>query len=375
MSQALALSEQLMARASVTPNDAGCQQLIAEWLAPYGFIAEHFDFGETSNILLRHGDASPLLVFLGHTDVVPVGDEQAWSSPPFQPQVRDGRLYGRGACDMKTAVACFAAAAMAFVEERPEHTGSLCLLLTSDEEGDAHDGVVRIMPELARRGTAIDYCLIGEPSAVKRLGDTVKVGRRGSLNGRLIIQGKQGHIAYPHNVFNPIVHALPALAELAAIRWDEGNEFFPPTSWQISNIHSGVGASNVIPANMEVLFNFRYSTEQNAEDLQAQTEAVLQKHQLNYSLDWHISGLPFLSQSGPLRDAVDWAVIKHCGEAPEHATSGGTSDGRHVAPNGAEIVELGVVNESAHQVDEWVEVAELDALIPIYLDILRRLLP
>jgi succinyl-diaminopimelate desuccinylase len=375
MSDVLDLTSALIRCRSLTPNDAGCQALIAARLERAGFTIEHLRFGEVDNLWTTHGSGDPVLVFLGHTDVVPTGPEADWTSAPFEPTIRDGRLYGRGAADMKSGVAAMTLALEAFVKAQPAHRGTVALLLTSDEEGPVNrDGVKRVAEEFRRRGQRIDFCVTGEPSSREHLGDVVRVGRRGSLSGQLRVRGIQGHVAYPDQVRNPIHLAAPALAELAATRWDEGNAEFPPTSFQISNVHSGTGALNVVPGELEVRFNFRYCTASSADDLQVRTEAILRKHGLDFTLEWDLSGEPFLTHDGALRRAVDAAVRKVCGIAPQADTGGGTSDARFIAPLGAEVVELGPVNASIHKVNESVGLDELELLPRLHRHVAELLL-
>ena len=372
--QSLALAKQLIAEASVTPDDQNCQQLLAERLQAIGFEIEAMPFGDTRNLWARRGRSAPLVCFAGHTDVVPPGPLEKWASPPFAPTERDGRLYGRGAADMKTSIACFVTACERWVAEHPEHNGSIALLITSDEEGDAFDGTTRVVDVLRQRGETIDYCIVGEPTAVSALGDTIKNGRRGSLSGSLTVKGKQGHIAYPHLAANPIHAAAPALAELAAIEWDAGNAYFPPTGFQISNIHAGTGATNVIPGTLEVKFNFRFSTESTAESLQQRVQAVLDAHGLDYDLQWSLSGLPFLTEAGRLTEIAQQAVAEVCGVTAELSTTGGTSDGRFIKAIAKELIELGPCNESIHQIDENVKLDDIPRLSAVYEQMLRRLL-
>lgn len=368
------LTCELIRRASVTPEDAGCQRLLAGRLERAGFTIEHLRYGEVDNLWATHGTGGPVLVFLGHTDVVPSGPVADWSSPPFEPSIREGFLYGRGAADMKSGVAAMTLALEAFVHAHPDHAGTVALLLTSDEEGASVDGVRRVADEFRDRGQAIDWCLVGEPSSQHRLGDLIRIGRRGSMTGHLQVRGVQGHVAYPHKARNPIHAAAPALAELVAICWDDGNEAFPPTSFQIANLHAGTGATNVIPGRLEASFNFRFGTASTAADLRARVEACLARHALEFEIEWDLSGHPFLTADGPLRQAVNAAVLARCAIEPEPSTAGGTSDGRFIAPLGAEVVELGPVNASIHKVDECVAVADLEALVPLYLEVAVRLL-
>jgi len=376
MSDVLELARDLIRRRSVTPEDAGCLPLIGERLERVGFRVEHLRYGEVDNLWVTHGAAGPTLVFLGHTDVVPSGPEAAWQSPPFEPTIRDGRLYGRGAADMKGSVAAMVVALEQFVAAHPEHRGRLGLLLTSDEEGPTNlDGVRRVVEHFRGRGERIDWCVVGEPSSKETLGDLIRVGRRGSLSGTLVVRGVQGHVAYPEKAFNPIHAFAPALAELAAERWDEGNADFPPTSFQVSNLNAGTGANNVIPGELVALINFRYCTASRAADLRARTEAILHRHGLDFALDWNLSGEPFLTPpGGVLRETVVAVCRELCGIDPEQSTGGGTSDGRFIAPMGAEVVELGPVNATIHKVDECVDVAELEKLPAVYRALCERLL-
>ena len=375
MSATFDLACELIRRPSVTPDDAGCQALLAERLAALGFAIEPMRFGEVDNLWARRGNAGPLFCFAGHTDVVPPGPAEAWTSPPFAPTVREGHLYGRGAADMKGSLAAMVTATEAFLRERPSPAGSIAFLLTSDEEGPAVDGTVRVVEALEARGEKIAWCLVGEPTATARVGDTIKNGRRGSLNGRLRVRGRQGHVAYPHLAENPLHAFAPALAELVAARWDEGSEHFPPTTFQVSNLACGTGAENVIPGELTALFNFRFSTALDAPTLQRRVEALLDRHGLRYEIDWRLSGNPFLTPAGALVEAARAAVRDGRGYEAELSTSGGTSDGRFIAPTGAQVLELGPRNATIHQVDECVGLDELEALETIYVAILRRLLP
>lgn len=374
MSAALELARELIARRSVTPDDAGCQALIAERLQRAGFRCEHLRFGEVDNLWATHGGDGPTLVLLGHTDVVPPGPREAWASDPFMPEVRDGVLYGRGAADMKGSVAAFVIALERFVAAHPEHPGRVALLLTSDEEGDAIDGVRRVAKEFRDRGERIDWCITGEPSSKAVLGDLLRVGRRGSLSATLDVRGVQGHVAYPHKARNPVHQALPALAELVARRWDEGFESFPPTSLQISNIHAGTGAGNVIPGELRVLFNLRYTPHWDAPRLEAECERILSAHGLDYSIAWHRSGEPFHTPEGALRASAREVLAEFAGMPPEESTGGGTSDARFIAPLGAQCIEVGPVNASIHKVDEHVRVADLERLPDLYVGLIERLL-
>ncbi len=373
-SATLRLARELIARRSVTPVDAGCQALLSARLAPLGFRAESLPGGEVSNVWLRRGSGAPLLCFIGHTDVVPTGPLEQWHSDPFVPTERDGRLYGRGAADMKTSIAAFVVAAEEFVQRHPGSPGSIALLITSDEEGPAVEGTLKVIERLKARGERIDYCLVGEPTCVATLGDTVKNGRRGSLSGTLKVRGVQGHVAYPHLARNPVHLAAPALAELAATEWDRGNEYFPPTTWQISNVHAGTGATNVIPGELEVQFNFRFSTASTPEGLQQRVVALLARHQLDYELQWSLSAIPYLTPRGTLVDALGAAILEVTGIRTDVSTTGGTSDGRFAAEICREVVEFGPVNASIHKLDEHIELAAIEPLRAIYLRVLERLL-
>ena len=368
------LARDLIARPSVTPDDAGCQQMLIERLEAIGFTCETLVFDDVTNLWARRGDNAPLLAFAGHTDVVPSGPLEQWHSDPFAPEVRDGMLYGRGAADMKSSIAAFVTACERFVAAEPAHRGSIGLLITSDEEGPAINGTVKVIEVLEARGEKIDWALIGEPSSRDSVGDVVKNGRRGSIGARLVINGIQGHVAYPHKVDNPIHRAMPALHELASHEWDQGNQFFPPTSFQISNINSGTGAHNVVPGHAEVMFNLRYSTEIDAQHIMNTTRAILDKHELDYDIDWAISGYPFLTPQGELVEAAQAAILQHTGRETALETTGGTSDGRFIAPTGSQVLELGPVNESIHKINEHVSVDELDRLSDIYQSILQNLL-
>ena len=374
MSDTLSLAQALLQRRSITPDVAGCQQQLSDLLAPLGFIREPMRFGEVDNLWLRRGNSGPVFCFAGHTDVVPTGPEEKWQYPPFSATVADGMLHARGAADMKGSIAAFITACQRFVTAHPDHQGSIALLITSDEEGPAVDGTVRVIETLQGRGERIDWCLVGEPTSTSRVGDVVKNGRRGSLNGLLKVQGIQGHVAYPHLARNPVHQAAAALAELAAIEWDQGNAHFPPTSFQIANIHAGTGATNVIPGELEVGFNFRFSTEQTADGLIQQVETLLERHQLEYSLDWNLSGNPFLTEDGALLEATRTAIEEITGYRPEVNTAGGTSDGRFIAPTGAQVLELGPLNATIHKLNECVSIADLDTLSDIYQRILEKLL-
>jgi succinyl-diaminopimelate desuccinylase len=374
MSDTLELIRELIARSSVTPNDAGCQHLLSERLARFGFNVEPMPRGEVANLWLRRGTKPPLFVFAGHTDVVPPGPLEKWHSPPFEPTVRDGTLFGRGAADMKGGVAAMVTACEAFVSAHPDHVGSLALLITSDEEGPSIDGTAHVVQTLEARGEKIDWCLIGEPSSEHELGDVIKHGRRGSLTAFMRVHGHQGHVAHPHKADNPIHRFAPALDALLSTRWNQGNADFPPTSFQVSNITAGTGADNVIPGELDVIFNFRFSTAVTHEALKQRVEALLDEHGLNYGIRWHLSGRPFLTREGELVAACRYAIKEIAGVETKLSTAGGTSDGRFIAPTGAQVVELGVLNASIHKVDEHVRIADLDKLSRIYAAILARLL-
>ncbi|HQW37893.1 MAG TPA: succinyl-diaminopimelate desuccinylase [Usitatibacteraceae bacterium] len=364
--ETLELAKALLARPSVTPEDGGCQQLIIDRLAPLGFRAETIASGGVTNLWIRRGTARPLVALAGHTDVVPPGPLEMWHTDPFVPTIKEGRLHARGAADMKTSIAAFVVACERIVAAHPGHPGSLALLVTSDEEGPAVDGTVRVVEALKARGETIDYCIVGEPTSVERFGDTIKNGRRGSLSGRLAVKGVQCHLAYPHRGRNPILQFAPALAELAATKWDEGNEHFPPTAWQVSNIHGGTGATNIIPGELVVDFNFRFSTESTAERLKARVHEVLDRHGLEYSLDWVLGGKPFLTGRGRLVETLSRVVEKVAGVKPEISTTGGTSDGRFIIDACPEVVEFGPVNRSIHKVNEAVSLAEIEPLADVY---------
>ena len=368
------LTEELIALDSVTPQDKGCQQKLKDLLNPLGFTCETIESNGVTNLWARRGDASPVFVFAGHTDVVPTGPANQWASQPFVPTRRDGRLYGRGASDMKTSIAAMVVAVEEFVAAHPDHSGSIAFLITSDEEGPATDGTVVVCDLLEERGEAIDYCLVGEPTSSHVLGDMIKNGRRGSLSGCLVVKGVQGHIAYPHLARNPIHLAAPALAELVAEKWDDGNEYFPPTSWQVSNVAAGTGATNVIPGEMKIDFNFRFSTASTAESLQARVHAILDRHGLDYDLKWTLSGHPFLTPKGTLSDAICASIKQELGVTTELSTTGGTSDGRFIARICPQVIEFGPPNDSIHKIDEHIEVRYIDPLKNIYRRTLERLL-
>ncbi|MCM2289934.1 MAG: succinyl-diaminopimelate desuccinylase [Sulfuritalea sp.] len=364
----------LIARPSITPEDAGCLDLIASWLVPLGFAIERIDTGGVSNLWARRGNTGRLICFAGHTDVVPTGPLQQWTSPPFVPTVRDGHLYGRGAADMKSSIAACVVAMERLIQRRGASADSLCLLLTSDEEGDAIDGTVRVVEALKARGETIDYCIVGEPTCVERLGDTMKNGRRGSLSAKLTVRGVQGHVAYPHLVKNPVHLAAPALAELAATPWDAGNEYFPPTSFQISNAHAGTGAGNVVPGSFVIDFNFRFSTASTVDGLQSRVHQLLDRHGLEYEIAWTLGAKPFLTPRGELCAALGAAVAAEFGIVTELSTTGGTSDGRFIADICPQLVEFGPLNASIHKVDECVALADLEPLARIYELTFERLL-
>ncbi len=375
MTATLELAKALIARRSLTPDDAGCQEILIERLEKLGFQIERMRFGFVDNFWARRGSKGPLVAFAGHTDVVPSGPEESWFSPPFEPTIRDGLLYGRGAADMKTSLAAFITAIEAFVESHPDHEGSIALLITSDEEGIAVDGTVRVVDALKARGETIDYCIVGEPTSNRLVGDMIKNGRRGSLSGKLTVKGIQGHIAYPHLVKNPIHMAAPAIAELAQTVWDNGNEYFPPTSWQISNINGGTGATNVVPGTVEILFNFRFSTASTEEGLKERVHGILDRHNLTYDLEWELSGKPYLTPKGNLVEAISQAIRKSYGITPELSTSGGTSDGRFIADICPQVIEFGPLNATIHKLNECVGVADIEPLKLAYQYTLENLLP
>jgi succinyl-diaminopimelate desuccinylase len=370
----LALAQELIRRPSVSPEDHGCLELIAGRLRPLGFKVERMPFGPVENLWARHGDGSPVLCFAGHTDVVPTGPREEWQTDPFEPVVRDGVLYGRGAADMKSGLAAMITAAERFVAKHPRHSGSIAFLLTSDEEGPSVDGTRRVMEVLEGRNEKIHWCVVGEPTSTDVLGDTVKIGRRGSLSGKLTVHGVQGHVAYPHLADNPVHAVAPALAELAARVWDRGNQYFQPSSFQVSNISAGTGAPNVIPGELKARFNIRFSTEQTVEKLQQTVTEILNRHKVNYTLEWFVSGLPFFTAPGELSAAVEQAVHEQTGRKPGLSTTGGTSDGRFIAPTGAQVVELGVINATIHKVNEQVRVADMVALSSMYSRVMELLL-
>lgn len=373
-SATLALTEDLIRRASVSPEDQGCLDIIAARLEPLGFRIEWLNFGPVTNLWARHGSTRPLLCFAGHTDVVPTGPREEWATDPFEPTRKDGLLYGRGAADMKSGLAAMITATERFIARYPQHTGTLAFLLTSDEEGPSIDGTRRVMEVLEARNEKIDWCVVGEPTSTDALGDTIKIGRRGSLSGKLTVHGIQGHVAYPHLADNPVHAVAPALAELSSRVWDSGNEFFQPTTFQISNINAGTGAPNVIPGELRARFNIRFSTEQTVEKLQQTITSILDRHKVNYTLEWFVSGLPFFTPPGVLSEAVRQAVNEHTGRTPEMSTTGGTSDGRFIAPTGAQVVELGVLNATIHKVNEHVRIADVDTLSATYERVMELLL-
>jgi succinyl-diaminopimelate desuccinylase len=373
-SPVLALAKDLISRESVTPEDAGCQEVMIERLKALGFEIEVMVFDDTTNFWARRGDQAPLFTFAGHTDVVPAGKLDQWHTPPFEPTVIDDHLHGRGAADMKGSLACMVVAVERFIEQNPNHQGSISFLITSDEEGPFINGTTRVVDTLMARDEIIDMCIVGEPSSTHHVGDVVKNGRRGSLTGELSVKGIQGHVAYPHLARNPVHQAMPALTELAMTKWDEGNDYFPPTSFQIPNMNAGTGASNVIPGELEVMFNFRFSTELTHEEIQRRVHSTLDAHGLDYDLKWIINGQPFLTDTGALLDAVVQAVTDVNHTAPELLTTGGTSDGRFIAQMGAQVVELGPVNATIHKVNECVSVADLEKLTDMYQKVLENLL-
>ncbi|GAB7128399.1 succinyl-diaminopimelate desuccinylase [Silvimonas sp. JCM 19000] len=370
----LELTQQLMRQASVTPDDANCQTMMADRLSKLGFHIEPMRFGDVDNLWARRGTSGPVLVFAGHTDVVPTGPLERWHSDPFAPAIRDGHLFGRGAADMKASLAAFITATEAFVADHPQHKGSIAFLITSDEEGPAKDGTVKVVEALAARGEALDYCIVGEPTSSEQFGDMIKNGRRGSLSGHLTVHGVQGHIAYPHLARNPIHVLAPALAELTETEWDHGNEYFPPTTWQVSNMHSGTGATNVIPGTVEVLFNFRFSTENTADTLKQKLEDILKRHGVEYDLDWSLSGEPYLTGTGDLVDAMQAAIEEETGVRPVLSTTGGTSDGRFIAKHCAQVIEFGPLNATIHKLNECVAVDHLPLLSGVYRRALEKLI-
>lgn len=374
MTESLSLLKELIRRESVTPNDAGCQNLLAKRLTPLGFCDERMNFSDTQNVWLRRGQNPPLFVFLGHTDVVPPGPLTAWDSPPFEPTLREGKLYGRGTADMKGGIAAFITAVERFIAKHPDHKGSIAIMLTSDEEGIATHGVVKMVEVLQQRQEKIDWCLVGEPSSEQKIGDVIRVGRRGSLCAKLTVFGIQGHVAYPDLAENPIHSFAPALKELTEETWDHGNEFFPPTRLQVSNINGGTGAENIIPGQLEIQFNLRFCTELDEAIIKARTQAILDKYDFKYDLQWRLSGNPFLTSQGELIDATHAAIKSICGFETLDDTGGGTSDGRFIAPTGAQVIELGPVNASIHKINEHIDLQDLETLSQIYQQILLNLL-
>ena len=374
MSKTLDLAIELISKPSVTPDDHNCQNIMAKRLQVLGFNNEHLRFADVDNLWSRRGSSGPLFVFAGHTDVVPTGPVSKWSCEPFKPEIRDGQLYGRGTADMKGSLAAMITATERFVANHPKHNGSIAYLITSDEEGPSINGTVKVVEHLQKRNEKIDWCLVGEPSSTNKLGDVVKNGRRGSLSGTLTVHGKQGHVAYPHLADNPIHRVAPVLNELVNTEWDKGNEFFPKTTFQISNINSGTGATNVIPDECQILFNLRFSTEVNDQILRTRIESILKKHQLDFEVQWNLSGNPFLTARGELVTATQKAIAEICGYETELSTAGGTSDGRFIAPTGAQVIELGPLNATIHQINENVSVADLDKLSDVYERVLENLL-
>ena len=374
MTTTLALTRELISRRSITPDDAGCQELIIERLEPLGFVTRRINVNGVSNLWLRHGVTRPLICLAGHTDVVPAGPLDKWHTDPFAPTERDGKLFGRGAADMKTGVAAFVTAAERFVRQHPDHAGSVALLITSDEEGRAVDGTVKVVDWLKAQGERIDYTIVGEPSSTHRFGDTIRNGRRGSLSARLVVKGIQGHVAYPHLAKNPIHLVAPAMADLTTTHWDRGNEHFPETTLQISNIYGGTGAFNVIPGTVEIHFNFRFATASTPESLQARAEAILREHKLDFDIDWTLGGKPFFTPRGPLVEALSAAIREVCDVTPALSTGGGTSDGRFIADICGEIAEFGPINATIHQLNEQVEIADIERLHEVYFRTLEKLL-
>lgn len=374
MSETLELAKALLKKVSLTPDDAGCMDLMAEYLHQRGFNIEWMNFGDTKNLWARRGHEAPLFAFAGHTDVVPTGPIEQWDSPPFEPTIRDGLMYARGAADMKGSLAAMLTACDSFIQQHQNHQGSIAFLITSDEEGPAKDGTVKVIQALDARHEKIDYCIVGEPTSHKRFGDMVRVGRRGSINGYLTLIGKQGHVAYPELVNNPIHAFAPILSGLTQEVWDNGNEFFPPTSFQISNINAGTGVENVVPGSLKLVFNLRFSSELTPEHIKSRVTYIVDQNSDNYELNWQVSGLPFITQRGELSDAVEKALFDVTGSKPILSTAGGTSDGRFIAPSGAQVIELGPINESIHKINECVSVSDLDLLSSSYHKVLENLL-
>jgi succinyl-diaminopimelate desuccinylase len=374
MTNTIDFLKDLIEQQSVTPDESDCLQMIGSRLDKIGFNIEYLQFDDVNNLWAKRGDADPLFVFAGHTDVVPTGPESNWKFPPFEPTEENGLLYGRGTADMKGSIAAMCTAVERFISAYPEHRGSIAFLITGDEEGPSINGTVKVIEELVNRNEQIKFCLVGEPSSTSKLGDIIKNGRRGSLNGHLTVNGKQGHVAYPHLANNPIHITTPFLTELCDMKWDNGNEYFPPTTFQISNIESGTGAENVIPGELKVMFNFRYSTEVTADEIKSKVMSLIDKHKLDYSINWRLSGEPFITPKGELVNAVSSAITQHCGYNTELSTTGGTSDGRFIAPTGAQVVELGPLNKTIHQIDENVSIDDLNKLSLIYESMMINLL-
>jgi succinyl-diaminopimelate desuccinylase len=368
------LAQKLISIPSVTPNDEGCQKIIFNSLKPLGFTAKYLRYGDVDNLWAKRGTSGPIFVFAGHTDVVPPGPLDLWTSPPFKPEVREGNLYGRGAADMKSSLAAMVVATEKFTQQYPNHQGSIGFIITSDEEGQAKEGTAKVVEYLQQQKEKIDYCLVGEASSEKQLGDVIKIGRRGSLNGKLLVHGKQGHVAYPQLADNPIHKAVAAIAELCSAHWDNGNKQFPPTSFQITNFHSGTGADNVIPNSLEIIFNFRYSPEVTKDQLQQKVNTILQHHQIRYEIEWRHSAKPFLTSPGELATATTQAIQDIMQIKPQLTTTGGTSDGRFIAMMGCQVVELGPINKSIHQINEHINLSDLSKLTQIYYRILEKLL-
>jgi len=374
MSETLELTKALLKKASLTPDDAGCMDLMADYLQQRGFVIEWMNFGDTKNMWARRGTTTPIFAFAGHTDVVPTGPLEEWGTPPFEPTIKDGLIYGRGAADMKGSLAAMLTACDGFIVEHANHAGSIAFLITSDEEGPATNGTVKVMEALDTRGDKIDYCIVGEPSSHKTFGDMVRVGRRGSINGYLTLNGKQGHVAYPELVENPIHALAPILSKITAEQWDEGNEYFPPTSFQISNINAGTGVTNVVPGSLELIFNLRFSSELTPETIKSRITHIVDQQSDNYELVWNLSGLPFITERGELTGAIEKAITDVTGLQTELSTGGGTSDGRFIAPYGVQVIELGPINETIHKINECVSVDDLDALSITYQKVLENIL-